>query len=304
MGNFVTGFTGELAALLTSGLWAATSTLFTIGGKQVGSAVVNRTRLLLAILLIILAHLVLGQPLPTDISGDRLFWLSISGVIGLTLGDAFLFQAFVLVGPRISMLMMAMAPVMAAVLAWGFLDEQLTAGQGFGILLTISGIAWVVAESNGRDSVQVGRRIFVIGVLFGLGGAAGQALGLVTAKQGMYGDFPAISATLVRMLAAASVLWLFTLLRQQVKPTFTILSQNRGAMRYILFGSITGPFLGVTFSLIAVQNTEVGVASALMALPPILLLPVGYFVFGERCGWQAVVGTFIAVAGVVVLFLV
>jgi drug/metabolite transporter (DMT)-like permease len=304
MAEFFTAHIGELAALITSVLWASTSTFFTLGGRMVGSVVVNRLRLLLAIGFLLMAHLVLHQPLPTEISTDRLFWLSLSGVIGLALGDAFLFQGFVMVGPRLSMLMMSLAPVIATLLAWLFLGEQLTVWQICGILLTIGGIAWVVTDGNGKGVNQIDRRIFLLGILFALGGATGQAVGLVTAKQGMYGDFPALSATLIRMLAAAFVLWLITIFRRQVAPTFRKLSENKGAFRYILAGSIVGPFLGVTFSLVAIQNTEVGIASTLMALPPVLLLPISYFVFGERYRWRAVVGTFVAISGVALLFLV
>jgi len=302
--DFIAAYTGQLAALITSFLWAATSTFFTLAGRKVGSGVLNRTRVLLAILLLLLAHLVLQQPLPTDISTDRLFWLSVSGVIGLALGDAFLFQAFVMVGPRLSMLLMALAPVIAAVFAWIFLGESLSAGQITGILLTMGGIAWVVADSNGRESEQIGRRKYLIGVLFALAGATGQALGLVTAKQGLYGDFSALSATLIRMLAAAVVLWLIAAFRRQVKPTFVLLSRHKRSLRFILAGAFVGPFLGVTFSLIAVQKTEVGVASTLMALAPVILLPVSYFVFDERFSWQAVAGTLLAFSGVALLFLV
>jgi drug/metabolite transporter (DMT)-like permease len=55
--------------------------------------------------------------------------------------------------------------------------------------------------------------------------------------------------------------------------------------------------------LLAIQNTQVGIASTLMALPPVFLLPVGYFVFKERFGWQAITGTALAMAGVGLLFL-
>lgn len=304
MTDFITTHIGELAALITSALWASTSTFFTLGGRQVGSSVLNRTRILFAIGWLLLAHLLLGLPLPVDISSDRLFWLSISGILGLALGDALLFQGFVLVGPRISMLMMTLVPVITTILAWVFFNEQLAGGQIIGILLTVAGVAWVVSDGNGKRGVQVDRRIFFSGILFALGGAIGQALGLLSARQGMLGDFPALSASLVRMLAGASVLWIAALVTRQVASTVRTLAGNRRGLRYILAGSFVGPFLGVTFSLVAIQNTEVGIASTLMALPPVLLLPISYFVFGERYGWSSIAGTFVAICGVAILFLV
>jgi drug/metabolite transporter (DMT)-like permease len=56
--------------------------------------------------------------------------------------------------------------------------------------------------------------------------------------------------------------------------------------------------------LVAIQHAEVGVASTLMALPPVILLPASHFLFKERFSWHAVAGTVLAMAGVAVLFLV
>jgi len=301
--DFITAYIGQLSALMTSVLWTTTSTFFTLGGRQVGSVVLNRTRLLFAVAFLLLAHLILGVPLPLGIETERLLWLSLSGVIGLVIGDALLFQGFVMVGPRISMLMMSLAPVIASLLAWMFLDEILSLGQIAGMLLTLIGISLVVLEGNGNRLNQIDQSTYFLGVLLAFGGAAGQATGLVAAKQGLSGDFPALSGTLVRMVAAVLVMWLITIIRCQAGTTIARVRKNPRALRFIVAGAFTGPFLGVTFSLVAVQNTEVGIASTLMALPPVLLLPVGYFVFNERFGWQAILGTLIAISGVGVLFL-
>jgi drug/metabolite transporter (DMT)-like permease len=47
----------------------------------------------------------------------------------------------------------------------------------------------------------------------------------------------------------------------------------------------------------------VGVASTLMSLPPVFLLPISHFVFGERIGLRAVAGTLVAIIGVAMLLL-
>ena len=295
---------GELAALATSFLFAATSTQFTLAGRRVGALVLNRTRLVFAVLLNITAHLLIGLDLPIRISANRWFWLGLSGIIGLVIGDMFLYQAFVWIGPRLSMLMMSLAPIIASLTAWLFLGETLTLGQIAGILLTVTGIAWVILDHNGQIKIDpASSKTYFLGILFGLGAATGQALGLITAKKGLYGSFPAVTATLMRMLVAMITLWSVTILQRQVRYTLQQLSTHRHALWLILGGAITGPFLGVTASLFAIQNAAVGVASTLMALTPVILMPVGYFFFGERFGWQSVAGTLVAIAGVSLLFL-
>jgi drug/metabolite transporter (DMT)-like permease len=303
----VSDYFGELAGLGTSICWSFTSVLFTLSGRQVGSTVVNRARLLIAVLLVSLAHLItFGRPFPYEASIERWGWLALSGIIGFAIGDAFLFQAFIMIGPRLAMLLMALSPVMGAGLAWLLLGETLTTQQLLGVLLTVGGVAWVVldraADANGRHEA-ISPRYYLIGILMGLGGALGQAAGYVASKKGLEGDFPALSANMIRLIASTSLIWLITLASRQARPTFRTLRAHPEALKYILGGAIFGPFIGVWFSLVAVQNTPVGVASTLTSLMPVFLLPVGYLMFQERITRRAILGTILAVVGIAVLFL-
>jgi len=293
---------GELAALATALCWTASSTFFTFGARQVGSVVVNRLRLLIAAVLLVVLHvLTLGSALPLDAEPERWLWLGLSGIIGLTFGDAFLFQAYLWIGPRLSMLMMSFVPVISTFLAWATLGEQLTALQWAGVGLTVGGIAAVVLErrNGGAASPHNYRR----GLLFGMGAAVGQAVGLVLAKRGLGGDFPALSANVIRMVTAAAAMWAFTVARRQVGATLRRVRAAPRSLRPILGGTIFGPVIGVWLSLISIQWTHIGVASTLMALPPVFLLPIARLVFKESIGWLAVVGTLVAMAGVALLLL-
>lgn len=295
-------YLGELAALGTSLSFSFGSTLFTLAGRRLSSIIVNRTRLVVAALFLIGMHwFTLGSLFPANAAPERFFWLGLSGVVGLVLGDIFLFRAFVMIGPRLSMLMMSLAPILAALQAWIFLGETLNGGQIFGIFLTVGGIAWVILEKNGTNEDD---REYGLGILFGLAGAIGQATGFVLAKPGLFGEFSAISANLIRMSAAVIVLWMITFFQGQAKETVSAFFNDKTGMLATVGGAFSGPFIGVSLSLFALQRIEVGVASTLTALPPIFLLPISYFVFKERFGWGAVIGTFIAMAGVAALFLV
>ena len=296
-------YIGEIAGLATSLFFSFASIFFTLAGRRVGSMIVNRVRLALAVIFLIATHwIILGIPLPLYTEPERWLWLGLSGIVGLALGDVFLFQAFVKIGPRLSMLMMSLAPVIAALQAWVFLGEMMSAGQTAGILITLGGVTWVVMERNGNNTNK--NHDYARGILYGLGGALGQATGLVLAKNGLFGDFSPISGNIIRMIMATGVLWMMTFIQREAGKTLRSLAKDcRGAV-FTFAGAIAGPFLGVSFSLLAVQRTEVGVASTLMALPPLFLLPLSYIVFKERFGWSAVTGTFLAVFGVAILFLV
>lgn len=294
---------GEVAALTTALCWSGTAIFFTYAGRRVGSVTVNRIRLVIALILISATHwLLMGSPYP-HASADRWLWLGVSGVVGLVLGDAFLFQSYVWIGPRLGMLMMSLAPVIAALLAAAFLGEQLSVLHWLGVVITLTGIAWVVLEGTPVSDPSPARRDYRRGILFGIGAASGQAIGLVLAKEGLHGDFPALTGNLIRMSAAAFVLWAVTIATGRARPTLRRVAAERGALLPIIGGSVTGPFIGVWLSLIAIQLTQVGIASTLMALPPVFLLPIGALFFKERIGPGAIVGTLIAMGGVALLFL-
>ncbi|MBN1964076.1 MAG: DMT family transporter [Anaerolineae bacterium] len=314
----LTDYTGHIAALLTSLAWTSTSVFFTIGGRRVGSPIVNRTRLLLAVIFVLITHtLTLGSPLP-DAEPFRWGWLSLSGLLGFIVGDACLFQAFVMIGPRLAMLLMALAPVINTAMGWLLLGETLAPLELLGIALAVGGVMVVVSDRrNGaqqpggmarqvddpaRDT-RAARRTYLIGVLFGLGGAFGQATGLFASERGLVGDFPALSGNLIRLLTAATIIWVFTLARGQAVAGFRKLREHPRALYAVIGGAVMGPFIGVWFSLIAVQRAPLGIASTLMSLAPIFLIPVARVVFKERVTARAVSGTILTVSGVALLFL-
>jgi drug/metabolite transporter (DMT)-like permease len=297
-------YLGEIVALSVSIAWAGTSTLFTLAGRKVGSVVTNRVRLIFAVVFLSVTHWVIhAEPIPMHVEPMRLFWLALSGVIGLVIGDAMLFQALVWVGPRISMLLMSLSPIFAGLASWVVLGEPLSGFQFLAITVTIGGIVWVIWERGANGEQHGYNRNYLRGILFGLGGALGQALGLVTSKLGLYGEFSALSGTLIRMATAAIIMWVLALVQGQALATIKRVQHHRQALSLILGGAFFGPFLGVWLSLVAVQRAKVGIASTLMSLSPIVLLPISYFVFKERINLSKVLGTIVALSGVAMLFL-
>jgi drug/metabolite transporter (DMT)-like permease len=294
---------GEFAAISAAFLWALSSILFSFSGKQIGSSSLNRIRLSFAFLFLLITHtLIYGTPIPFNATYEQWLWLGLSSIIGLVVGDLLLFQSFIMVGPRLSMLVMAITPVISALFAWIFLGETLSFLQMSGIILTIGGISLVILDrSNSHTQIYSDRHRW-IGILFGVGAALGQAVGLIFAKKGLPPEFPALSGVVIRVLVAVISVWLFAILSKQFKKSFQQIKQFPKAFRFAFAGAMVGPFLGVWLSLIAVQFAKVGIASTLMALTPIFHLPIGT-ILKERISKQAIAGTFIAMVGVAIIFL-
>jgi drug/metabolite transporter (DMT)-like permease len=296
---------GELAGLCTSFFWALSSIFFTRAGKQIGSVNVNRIRLVFAVILVMGAHLVTeGTFLPLSASPSRWLWLGLSGLVGLALGDTFTFQAYVMIGNRLGTLVMALSPVIGVLIGWILMGEHLALVEVAGVLLSVGGVALVVLKSRSGNGAPHDRRHYAIGILCALGGAGCQAGGLALAKQGLGGDFPAISGLVIRMIVSLVAIWAVALVMGQMKSTWLAAKCNPAAIRSVASGAFVGPFLGVWFSLMAVQLTYVGIASTLTSLAPVFLLPISRWVFKEEVSRWAVAGTVIAMSGVAVIFLV
>ncbi len=296
-------YQGELAALGTAVMWSLTGVLFSYSGRRIGSDTVNRTRLLFAILYISLTHLVLeGVLFPFEARLWRWGWLTLSSLLGLVLGDGALFYAYVLIGPRLAMLVMSLVPILSALAAWVAFGETISRPEALGITVALAGVAWVITErQTGQRDLQAQRQ-YGLGLLMAFLGALGQTSNLIFSKFALVDGFSALSATQIRLVVGALALWGWTLLRGEIGPMVARL-RDRRALAAIAGGALVGPFLGIWLSLLAVQTTRVGIASTLMALPPIFLIPLTYLLFAERITLRAIAGTITALAGVTLLLL-
>lgn len=293
-------YAGESAALLTSACWALNSVCFTLAGRRVGSASVNLVRLLLAWVLLVGLHLLLfGSIFPIHAGGGRLGWLALSGVIGFALGDAVLFEAFLLIGARLSMLLMTLSPAFSALLAWIWLKQDLGPLKLTAMAVTLAGIAWVVWGDGDREA----HPHLLRGLFLGIGGALGQSVGLLFSLYGLSGGFSPISANLVRVSAGLLALLAYMAVQRRLGPSLEGL-RDRPAAGLIALGAATGPVLGVIFSLVAIARAPMGVAATLMSLAPVFLLPVAHWGFKEKVGVHAILGTVLALAGAAALFFV
>jgi drug/metabolite transporter (DMT)-like permease len=291
---------GELSALLTSFLWSGTSLAFASAAKRVGSLQLNIDRLLLAAIFLFITNVVFS--INYTLSYSQITALAISGIIGLVIGDTFLFAAYSHIGPRLSMLMMALAPALSAVLAYIFLGETLSIWGITGMAVTLAGIAVVVLEK--KEIPSSGYKVSRIGYFYGFMGALGQAAGLLFAKFAFdEGDINGFTATFIRIFASVLLILPLSLLFRRYKNPVKIYMSDRKAMKFTLTGTILGPFLGITFSLIAVSHTKVGIASTLMSLMPVIMLPMVKYFYKEELSFRAVGGAVLACAGVAVLFL-
>jgi len=292
---------GEMAALATALCWTITAVSFEAAGKKVGSISVNLIRLIIAFILISIYNLFSrGMIFPIDASSSTWLWLTISGIIGFVIGDLFLFQAYVEVGARIAMLIMSTVPPITAVAGFLIMGEKITVLGLAGMIITIVGISLVILTKNpGNKKVKLSHPIK--GLAYAFIGALGQAFGLVFSKFGM-GSYDPFAATQIRIIAAIIG---FSIVISILKKWGELLVavKDRRAMKYISIGSLFGPFVGVSLSLLAVQHASTGIVSTITSITPILLIPISIIVFKEKIFKREIFGAIITLLGISLLFI-
>lgn len=297
-------------ALLAAFIFSWTSVFFTTAGRRLGVTIVNLFRLPGAALCLTLTHRVLtGTWWPTDVALLDQFWIGLSGVVGLAIGDSALFRAFTTIGPRRSMTMMALAPVFTVIVAWSVLGERLALWSLVGIVLIIGGVITANSARTGTGTFgNLSKPVFRLGILLALIGSLGQGLGSVLAKMGMMGTttggagLDPLGATLIRVFWATVCYWIVVLPRQNLADIRTRLQDRRG-VGALLVAILMGPYISVWISLVAIRNTDAGIAQVLLGMVPIFVVVPAWLVYRDRPSVLSLMGIVAAVLGGGLLFM-
>lgn len=295
-------FIGELCALSAALLWSFSPFIFTTAALRIGTLQLNITRSIFASIFLGITLLIFK--IYIDFTIEQFFYLSISGIIGLAIGDTFLFKSFKDIGPRIAMLIMSINPAFTALIAYLWLGETLSSFAIIGMILTLTGIAIVILEKPIQENVKF--KVNKLGVFYGFLAALGQALGLIFAKlSNPTKDIPnLLSATFIRLSSASIILFLGATTIKRYKNPISLFKNDIPSLKLVLIGSIIGPYLGVTLSFFAIILTpQAGIAATLTSITPILMLPLSRIIYKEKLSWKGILGAFIAIWGVVLLFI-
>ena len=303
-------YIGELISIGVAFSWTATALLSEFGSKRLGNLTLNVLRMMLTLTFsLVLFGVVTGQPLPAGASAEAAGWMLLSGLVGYVIGDFCLFQCYIIIGSRFGQLFMTLAPVSAAFMAWITLGQQMTLMSMVAMLVTLLGISISVLGRGEHHKVSL--KLPLNGVLFAVGAAVCQGVGLVLSKIGMdhyeaTASMPdwliPFSANFYRCVAGIIGFSLLMYFRQGIAPLREAIHDRKGLI-VATATTIFGPFVGVGFSLLAVQYTAAGVASTLMAMTPIIIILPSYWLFKEKITWRAVLGAMVSVVGVSLFFL-
>ena len=306
---------GEVISLVVAVFWTVTALFADKASHRLGSMTANVLRLAMAFVFLgLLLWVSIGHPYPVYASGKAWLWLGLSALVGYVFGDWCLFNCYLSIGARFGQLFMTLAPPMAAIAGWAILGETLSWKSALAMAVTLSGIAISILSRDGGHKVHL--TLPWKGVLLGLGAGIGQGVGLVLSKVGMQHYAAAIpseapeamasmlpfASTMIRALVGALGFLLLMSLQRDLGSLKRAVHDKVG-MRYALIMTVFGPVLGVSLSLMAVQYTNAGIASTLMALTPVFILFPYAFLYKQRIRLREVIGVAVSMAGVALFFL-
>lgn len=307
-------FDGELISLLVAVMWTFTALFAEVASRRMGNLVLNVWRMLLTIALIgIVLWWTCGKPWPQFASREVWMWFMASGFVGFVFGDYCLFNAYIVMGSRFGQLFMTLASPFAAIAAWMLMGETMGQLSLLGMVVTLSGIAISIMGKDEKGSRHL--TLPYRGILFGIGAALGQGIGLVLSKQGLLhyascvppmqtgvADMIPFAGTQMRAVMGLAGFSILLVCSGKVADFFRSATDLRGCAAG-LGAILLGPFFGVSLSLKAVGMTNTGVAQTLMSLTPVLIIWPSKWFFRTKVSAQEIVGAIIAVAGASLFFL-
>jgi drug/metabolite transporter (DMT)-like permease len=293
---------GELAAFGTAVSWTLAALFFEQGVKRIGVLSVNFFKVVFAfVLLTITAAFLRGMPLPLDAPPEAVIFLSLSGIVGFVVTDMFLFTAYGTIGPRITMLIMALSPPVTAGIAYVFFDERLGSMGALGMSLVIIGICMTIFGKQNSVSISKIDKVDKRGYIFAFIASIGQSIGIIFTKAGL-GNYDPVSGTQIREIAAIIGFALVALVYDRGKGLIKAAKSFEG-QKFTAAGSVFGPYIGVVLSLFAIQRISAGIVSTLIGLTPVIIILPEILIFKKKIKLLEIVGAVVAVIGTAIFFL-
>jgi drug/metabolite transporter (DMT)-like permease len=305
----VTSYWGELFGLGAALLWAITSLIFV--KMRAPAAAINLFKNGWSCVFVLVTIVVLGARRGSLLQESGILsadlttwgWLTASAITGLVIGDTAYFRSLQILGPRRCLTLTTVSPLISALLALLFLDENLGLVAWSGMAVTLAGVLWVIRERTPPGETPghyPGSTLS--GVLAGTIAALGTAFGAVCSKQAMNRGVDALDATFGRMCLAVVIGAAIAASRAQLVGWIKTLC-TRASLARIVPAAFMGSFLGVWFCLLAYKHTKVGIATTMHSTSPIFILPLVLLVSRQRVTLRAALGALVAVAGIAMLFL-
>lgn len=293
----------ELAALGAAALWAYGGIIAATPAAHLGAIAFTRLRMVMVFVMLITA-VSLG-PGWSSLGYDHISLLTLSGLVGIFLGDTALFLTMNRMGPRRTAMLFSLNAPISAALGWLLLGEELSSKILTGMAICFAGVMLSIVFGKRRSQLHSWESVkgpLWIGLLLGLLAALCQSGGSLLARPVMETGVDPVAASTVRIgIAAAGLVCLGALpfpYMRAIKPL------NLRIAGLTALCSVLGMGVGMTLILFALSGGKVGIISTLSATTPALQLPLLWWRTGEMPAPGAWIGAALVVFGCALMFAV
>jgi drug/metabolite transporter (DMT)-like permease len=299
--DFFGNYRGELAALGCAAIWSVATIYFLKLGKEFSSSYLNFYKCLIALILLLVTGILRDGHIPA-VAGKALLLLSLSGLVGIGIGDTAYFECLRFLGARRSLLMGILAPPLTGVIAFFFIGEALPPVAWLGILLTISGVAWVVSERT-ADGPKVPGHLSA-GVFSGIFYSVCQAVGSVLTREALLEtDVDLLWSVIIRLAAGVIFLLFWVTVRRSPSSRGIWPRKSVKTWSILLWATFIGTYLALIMQQVALKFASAGIAQTLLMTSHLFYLPISWKL-GEKLSTRAILGALVGTGGIVLLFLV
>ncbi|GAA0856675.1 DMT family transporter [Aliiglaciecola litoralis] len=285
---------GEIAALTTALCWAVAARMFRVLGRSFSPLLLNMWKGVAAIAILLLVTQFILPPVLVD--SNTLYWLLLSGVIGIGLGDTFFFQALNKIGDSQSILVAeTLAPLFTALLAMAWISEWLTWQQWCGAALVLFSVD-VIIKIQRRNELNV---FDLSGYVYAGLAALCQAIGAVISRDILTTvEIDAFNASQIRLIGGLVIIVLLMLVtKQKWLPTTT---NPKRTWLFFLGATVIGTFAALYLQMVALTYSKAAIVQTLFATSVILSLVVAK-VLGEKVQSKTLIWSVLALLGVAIL---
>lgn len=290
---------GEFFALFTAISWTFSSLTFGKISKEYDTQVANFLRVTIGTIMVGFVCLFGSRHLflPTDVTWENLKIISLSGFIGMFLGDLFLFKAYNMIGARVTMLIMALSPIIVSIIDFLFLGVSLFPIQIFAILITCLGIILVIFKTEDK---KISLGFSVKGLFYAFLATLGQSLGVILTKLGST-TYDSLATSQIRLGVAIFFFGAVVLYEGKTKETIKMITSKR-ALSLLLIGTFFSVF-GIAALIEAFKSANASIASTISSTSPIIMIPCSILFYKEKIRKNEIIGAIISVVGLSIFFL-
>jgi drug/metabolite transporter (DMT)-like permease len=293
--NFLLEHRGELAALTAAAIWAVSATLYSQIGQTVSPLLLNLSKGILAIGYLLATMLLTGEKF--YLAAQQWWPLILSGWIGIALGDTAFFLALNAIGARLTLLINILSPVITAILASLYLQEQLSGWSYLGIVIVIFGIAGVIADRTQQTATP---RHYWQGIGWAMLSALANSIASICSRQAMLaGDLSPTLTTLIRLLAGTGGILLLLMFAPQIQRVPNALDRPMWSKLAII--AFFSTYVGISLQQTALKYSAAGIAQTVGATSPLFVLLFDWG-RGEKISWRSSTFAIIAIGGMSLLF--